>query len=69
MKTPELYLAIHKKIVSKTEGETVEWNKLMDMFGRVFHIPKASRAKVIKEMEGMGLLTKLDKFKVQVHKF
>lgn len=67
MRTPEIYRVIHEKVILKSDGETIQWNKLLSCLGETFHIPKDKRIKVINEMQELGLIKKLNKFSVRVN--
>ena len=67
MKRPRLYLQIHHRLYLRADAnKEIEWNKLMSYMGVMFHIPKEERINIVRELEEMGLLKRLDKFKVKV---
>ena len=63
-----IHLCIHQRLMNSiiNNDDTIEWEKIMIMLGRLYHIPKDKRIQVVNELEEFGLIKRLDKFKVKV---
>lgn len=65
-----IYICIHQRLVNSVNGNEpiIKRTKLLETLGRLYHIPKEDRQKIVEEMEDLGLIEVLDRFKVKVNR-
>ena len=64
-----IYSCVHERLLKHADqsGE-IKRRKIYEVIGMIYHIPKELREQVVKDLIDLGLLKKVDKFKMIVVK-
>ena len=62
----EIYKCIHDKLKKESDNGLLERNKMLIILGKVYHFPKESRQKVVKELEKEGLIKVISQITIEV---
>jgi len=67
MKPSLIHICVYQRLINSVNPDgTIERHRLLEILGRLYHIPKDSRNNIIKELEDCGLIEVIDKFKIKI---
>ena len=66
--TPLIYLCIHKRLEDKYQNELFKLKDLFSILGRIYHINKKFHYAVLKELENLKLMKRINQHTVKMLK-